>query len=105
MWPNDLKDVTSEQWIRRSLPDEYKQTKKRRITEESTGELRNSSADAASNLPEQKAMTVDTEGYEEAFEDVNRPNVQTASEVVKIHKRSSKVVKERDILYNKIEGS
>ena len=25
------------------------------------------------NVPEQKAMTVDTEGYEEAFEDVNRP--------------------------------
>lgn len=30
------------------------------------------------NVPEQKAKTVDNAGYEEAFEDVNRPNVESA---------------------------
>jgi hypothetical protein len=28
----DLGDVTSERWIRKCLPDEYKQQKKRRVT-------------------------------------------------------------------------
>ena len=35
----DLGDVTSERHIQRCLPDEYKQVKKRRVTEESTGGL------------------------------------------------------------------
>lgn len=100
----DLKDVTSEQWIRKSLPDEYKQIKKRRVTEESTGELRNSFANDDKNVPEQKAMTVDNAGYEEAFEDVNRPNVESASEVVKnLQKKLEDVVKERDNLSNEVK--
>jgi hypothetical protein len=58
------------------------------------------------NVPEQKAMTVNNEGYEEAFEDVNRPNVESASEVVKtLQKKVEDVVKERDILNNEIKGS
>jgi hypothetical protein len=50
-------------------------------------------------------MTVDTEGYEEAFEDVNRPNVEPASEVVKaLQKKLADITTERDnlITENKI---
>ena len=98
----DLKDVTSEQWIRKSLPDEYKQQRKRRVTEESTSDLRNSFANDDKKVPEQRAMTVDNQGYEEAFEDVNRgPDVESASEVVKtLQKKLEDVVKERDSLSN-----
>jgi hypothetical protein len=53
----DLKDVTSEQWVRKCLPDEYKQIKKRRVTEESTGDLRNSFANDDKKVPEQKTVT------------------------------------------------
>lgn len=41
---NDLGDVTSERWIRKCLPDEYKQRSKRRDIEESNSDLRNSAA-------------------------------------------------------------
>ena len=48
-------------------------------------ELPNSSVNDDKNVPEQKAMTVDTAGYEEAFEDTDRgPNVRPASEIVEI---------------------
>ena len=49
-------------------------------------------------------MTVDTEGYEEAFEDVNRPKVKSASEVMKnLQKELEDVVKERDSLSNEVK--
>ena len=60
------------------------------------------SANDDKKVPEQKAMTVDNSGYEEAFEDVNRPNVESASEVVKnLQKKLEDVVKERENLRNK----
>jgi hypothetical protein len=100
----DLGDVTSEQWIRKCLPDEYKQQKKRRVTEESTGGLRNCFANDDKKVPEQKAMTVNTSGYEGAFEDVNRPNVESASEVVKtLQKKVADITTERDNLSNVVK--
>jgi hypothetical protein len=100
----DLKDVTSEQWIRKCLPDEYKHVKKRRVTEESTDDLRNSFANDDKKVPEQKAITVDNAGYEEAFEDVKRPNVEPASEIVKkLQKKLEDVSKERDNLSNVVK--
>ena len=72
----DLGDVTSERWVRKCLPEEYKQIKKRRVTEESTGDLRTWSANDDKKVPEQRSMTVSNEGYEEPFEDINRPNVE-----------------------------
>jgi predicted transcriptional regulator len=99
----DLGDVTSERHIRRCLPDEYKQQKKRRDIEESTGGLRTLSAND-DKVPEQKAMTVNSKGYEEAFEDVNRPKVESASEVMKnLQKELEDVSKERDILSNEVK--
>jgi hypothetical protein len=47
----DLGDVTSERWIQRCLPDEYKQQKKKRVTEESTSGLANSAANDGKNVP------------------------------------------------------
>ena len=73
--------MTSERWVRKCLPDEYKQTRKRNKGTEQDAEL--SSANAGNNVPEQEqtAMTVDTEGYEEAFEVTGRgPNVRSAAE-------------------------
>lgn len=35
------------------------------------------------NVPEQRTVTIDNTGHEEAFEDVNRSNVESASEMVK----------------------
>jgi hypothetical protein len=97
----DLCDVTSERHIQKCLPDEYKQRRRRTGIEESTGELPNSSVNADKNVPEQKAVTVDTEGYEEAFEDVKRPDVEPASEIVKnLQKKLTDVVQERDSLSN-----
>jgi hypothetical protein len=94
----DLKDVTSEQHIRRSLPDEYKQVKKRRITEESTSGLRAMFANDNKNVPEQTTMTVEAEGREEPF-DRKRPNVESASELVnKLQREIEAVRKERDSL-------
>jgi hypothetical protein len=97
---SDFKDLMAESYIRKCLPDEYKQQKKRRDLEESTSGLRSSmSADDDKNVPEQKAMTVDTEGYEEAFEDVKRKDVEPASEIVKnLQKKLTDVVQERDSL-------
>jgi hypothetical protein len=100
---NDLGDVTSERWIRKCLPDEYKQRSKRRDIEESNSDLRNSAANIGKKVPEQKAMTVDTQGYEEAFEDVKRPNVESAAETVKIlQKKIADITTERDNLSSEI---
>jgi hypothetical protein len=97
----DLGDVTSDRWIRKCLPDEYKQQKKKRVLEESTSGLRNSSANDYKKAPEQRSMTVNTEGYEEAFEDANRPKVESAAEVVKnLQKKLEDVSKERETLSN-----
>jgi hypothetical protein len=94
----DFKDLIGESYIRKCLPDEYKQ-RKRRVTEESTGELRSMSENDVKNVPEQKAMTVDNAGYEEAFEDVKRKDVEPASEIVKnLQKKLTDVVQERDSL-------
>src|SRR5829696_7199953 len=55
---SDFKDLMAESYIRKCLPDEYKQQKKRRDLEESTSGLRSSmSADDDKKVPEQKAMT------------------------------------------------
>jgi hypothetical protein len=94
----DLKDVTSETWIRRCLPDEYKQYR-RRSTEESTGELRDSAVNDDKNVPEQTAMAVDTEGYQEPFGENKRRDVESASELVEsLKKKIEDVTKERDSL-------
>lgn len=66
--------------MRKCLPDEYKQQKKRNRGTEQYAEQ--SAANEEKSVPEQQAMTVNTEGYEEAFEDVNRPNVESAAEIV-----------------------
>lgn len=79
----DLGHVTSERHIQRCLPEEYKQRKRKKATEESTGELPTSAANVQENVPEQRVVTVDTEGYEEPFEDITRKNVEPASEIVK----------------------
>jgi hypothetical protein len=56
------------------------------------------------NVPEQKALTVDNAGYEEAFEDVKRRDVEPASEVVKnLQKKLEDVVKGRDSLSNEVK--
>jgi hypothetical protein len=80
---SDLGDVTSEQYIRRCLPGEYKQQNKRR--KQSTSNLRNSRfANNAKNVPEQKAMAVDAStGHEESFMDTDRPNIESAFEIEK----------------------
>ena len=101
----DLGDVTSERWIQKCLPDEYKQHKRRKVMEESTSELPNSSVNDGKNLPEQKTMTVDSAGYEEAYENTDRgPNVRPASEVVEILKKKlADVTSERDNLSNEVK--
>jgi hypothetical protein len=98
----DLKHATSESRIRKYMPDEYKQYRRKNTTEESTGELRSKSVNDDKNVPEQRSMTVDTEGYAEAFEDVKRKNVEPASEIVRIlQKKIADVTQERDHLRNK----
>jgi hypothetical protein len=77
-----LAHVTSERHIRGCLPDEYKQANKKRVTEQSTSRLRNSAANDEKSVSEQKAMTVDPEGYEETF-DAKRKYVEPASEIAK----------------------
>jgi len=96
----DLGDVTSERHIQRCLPDEYKQVKKRRVREESTGGLATSmSPNDDKNVPE-KTVTVNNTGYE-AFEDIDRKDVAPASGMVKIlQKKIEDVTRERDILNN-----
>jgi hypothetical protein len=100
----DLGDVTSDRWIQKCLPSEYKQQKRRRVSEQSNSNLANSAANDDKNVPEQKAMTVDTEGYEEAFEDVKRKDVEPASEIVKtLQKKVEDLTHERDDLKGKTQ--
>ena len=81
-----------------------KYNKKKRADEESTGELRNNSENDCKNVPEQKTMTVYTEGYEEAFEDIeDRPNVEPAFVVKNLLKRPTDVTQERDSLSNQVQ--
>jgi hypothetical protein len=75
--------------------------KKKRADEESAGELRNNSENDFKNVPEQKAMTVYIEGYEEAFED--RPNVEPAFVVKNLLKRPTDVTQQRDSLSNQVQ--
>jgi hypothetical protein len=75
----DLKDVTSESWIQRCLPAEYRQQKKRRVAEQSTSDLANTSPNADKNVTEQDTITVDNQGYEKPF-DSKRKDVEPASE-------------------------
>ena len=75
--------------------------KKKRADEESACELRNNSENDCKNVPEQKAMTVYIEGYEEAFED--RPNVEPAFVVKNLLKRPTDVTQERDSLSNQVQ--
>ena len=93
----DLRDVTSDRWVRKCLPDEDKQQKKRRDIEQFAEQ---SSTNEEKNIPEQKAMIVDTQGYEESFEDTDRgPNVKPASEIVEsLKKKLADVTSERDSL-------
>ena len=81
----DLSEVTSERWVRKCLPDEYKQQKKRNRGTEQYAEQ--SAANDDNNVPEQKAMTVDTQGYEQPFEDISRKDQEPASEVVKVYRK------------------
>ena len=65
---SDLGDVTSEQHIRRCLPGEYKQQKKKRNQSRQliTSDLRDRFANDDKYVPEQKAMAVDAStGYED----------------------------------------
>jgi hypothetical protein len=50
----DLCDVTSDRWVRKCLPDEYKQQKK--STEESTSGLSHSGSNGSKNVTEQATM-------------------------------------------------
>jgi hypothetical protein len=95
----DLQDVTSVQWVRRCLPQEYKQQKRRtRIAESSSG---NCFPNDDKNVPEQQAMTVDTQGYEKPFEDISRKDQVPASEIVeKLQKKLADITHERDDLSN-----
>ena len=56
------------------------------------------------NVPEQRAMTVDNAGYEEALDDYvdgPNPNVESASEVVKnLLRKLADVTNKRDSLSN-----
>jgi hypothetical protein len=97
----DLGDVTSDRWIQKCLPSEYKQQKRRRVSEQSNSNLAKSAANVQENVPEQKAMTVDTEGYEQPFDEIKRPDDKPASEVVKsLQKKLADITQERDSLSN-----
>jgi predicted metal-dependent hydrolase len=98
----DLSEVTSERWVRKCLPDEYKQQKKRNRGTEQYAEQ--SAANDDNNVPEQKAMTVDTQGYEQPFEDISRKDQEPASEVVKaLQKEVADITSERDNLSSEVK--
>jgi hypothetical protein len=91
----DLCDVTSDRWVRKCLPDEYKQQKKRNKGTEQYAEL--TSANDDKNLPEQETITVDNHGYERPFDEMKRKDVEPASEIVKtLQKKIEDVTHERD---------
>jgi hypothetical protein len=98
----DLSEVTSERWVRKCLPDEYKQQKKRNRGTEQYAEQ--SAANDEKNVPERKAVSVEISGYEEAFEDVNRPNVESAAETVKaLQKKVADITSERHNLSSEVK--
>lgn len=98
----DLSEVTSERWVRKCLPEEYKQQKKRNRGTEQYAEQ--SAANDDNNVPEQKAMTVDTQGYEQPFEDISRKDQEPASEVVKaLQKELADITSERDNLSSEVK--
>jgi hypothetical protein len=98
----DLSEVTSERWVRKCLPDEYKQQKKRNRGTEQYAEQ--SAANDDNNVPEQKAMTVDTQGYKQPFEDISRKDQEPASEVVKaLQKKVADITSERDNLSSEVK--
>ena len=98
----DLSEVTSERWVRKCLPDEYKQQKKRNRGTEQYAEQ--SAANDDNNVPEQKAMTVGTQGYEQPFEDISRKDQEPASEVVKaLQKEVADIKSERDNLNSEVK--
>jgi hypothetical protein len=95
----DLCDVTSERWVRKCLPDEYKQQKKRNKGTEQYAEL--SSANDGKNVPEQETITVDNQGYERPFDEMKRKDTEPASEVLKtLQNKLADVTQERDSLSN-----
>jgi CRISPR/Cas system CSM-associated protein Csm2 small subunit len=98
---SDLSDVTSERHIRRCLPEEYKQHRRKvakESTEESTDKLRTTSLNNDNNVPEQ-TLQVSNECYEEAFEDVDKKDVEPASEIVRdLQKKIADLTQERDRL-------
>jgi hypothetical protein len=99
----DLGDVTSERWIRKCLPDEYKMHRKKE-QKNPLVDYGTSSVNDDKKVPEQRAMTVDNAGYEEAFDDVKRRDVEPASEIVKkLQKKLEDVSKERDNLSNVVK--
>jgi hypothetical protein len=98
----DLCDVTSDRWVRKCLPSEYKQQKKRNKGTEQYAEL--SSANDDKNLPEQETITVDNQGYERPFDEMKRKDTEPASEVVKaLQKKLADVTNERDDLSKTVE--
>ena len=110
----DHGDVTSERHIQRCLPDQYKQRRRKKATEESTGQFATMSVVEGKNVPEQKVMAVDAKtGQEEEahLEDKARPNVMQYSERVKILKKQLNeseterdfLKRERDDLINQVK--
>jgi hypothetical protein len=63
--------------VRKCLPSEYKQQKKRNKGTEQYAEL--SSANDDKNLPEQETITVDNQGYERPFDEMKRKDTEPAS--------------------------
>jgi hypothetical protein len=101
---NDLGHVTSERHIRRCLPDEYKMHKRKKETKVTTLNDGHMSVNEDKNIPEQKAMIVDTQGYEESFEDIDRKNVEPASEIVQaLQKKIADITTERDDLSTEVK--
>lgn len=84
----------TKRYINMCLDKKYK-TKLQNIEQK---ELGNGSENDNKNAPEQTIL-VDNTGYEEAFEDIDRPNVITESErVKKIEKRIDELAIENEIL-------
>ena len=88
----------TKRYINMCLDKKYK-TKLQNIEQK---ELGNNSENDNKNAPEQTIL-VDNTGYEEAFEDIDRPNVITESErVKKIEKRIDELAIENEILKREI---
>jgi len=98
----DLCDVTSDRWVRKCLPSEYKQQKKRNKGTEQYAEQ--SSANDGKNVPEQETITVDNQGYERPFDQIKRSDDKPASEIVKsLQKKVVDITSERDDLSKTVD--